>query len=270
MSVVPPPVPAAPAPVAFGPPPPALEVPPDVVRGQSYMYRIEDRPSYSTLTLYLQPNQMVRAEAGAMVAMSANIDLQSQMQGGVMGALKRVVTQESLFVSSFTAMNGPGELLLAPGAPGDVTALELRGQQFFVQGSSWLASDPNLNVDTKWGGFKGFVGGTGLFLISVSGSGTLFLSSFGATHHKRLQPGERYVVDTGHIVAFESTTQYQLRKASSAGWLRSFTSGEGVVAEFVGPGDLFLQTRNLSSLADILRPFFPSGSGGGGLFGGGG
>jgi uncharacterized protein (TIGR00266 family) len=221
------------------------------------------------VTVYLQPNQSVRAESGAMVAMSANVDLQAQMQGGVMGALKRAVTQEGLFVSTFTAMNGPGEVLLAPGAPGDVTALELRNQQFFVQGSSYLAGDPNLNVDTKWGGFKGLVGGAGLFLIVVNGSGTLFLSAYGGIHVKRLQPGERYVVDTGHIVAFEGTTQYNLRKASSAGWLRSFASGEGVVADFVGPGEIYLQTRNLASFADILRPFFPQNSGGGGWsFGG--
>lgn len=265
-----PPASAPPLPIPVELPSTAPWVPPaDAVRGLSYLYRIDDRPSYSTLTLYLQPHQAVRAEAGAMVAMSANVDVQSQMQGGVMGALKRVVTHESLFVSTFTAVGGPAELLLAPSAPGDVTALDLRGQQLFVQGSAWLASDPNLTVDTKWGGFQGFVSGAGLFLISVSGSGSLFLSSFGAVHHRRLQPGERFVVDTGHIVAFESTVAYQLRKASSAGWIRSFTSGEGVVADFTGPGDLYLQTRNLSSLVDLLRPFFPQG-GGGGLFGGGG
>ena len=80
---------------------------------------------------------------------------------------------------------------------------------------------------------------------------------------KRLQPGERYVVDTGHLVAWEGTTQYTLRKAA-AGFFRSMMSGEGIVAEFTGPGELLIQTRNLQAFASLLKPFFPSQSGGSG------
>ncbi|HWS56094.1 MAG TPA: AIM24 family protein, partial [Pyrinomonadaceae bacterium] len=89
---------------------------------------------------------------------------------------------------------------------------------------------------------------------------------FGAIHRKQLQPGERYVVDTGHLVAWEGSTQYTLRKAT-AGFFRSFVSGEGIVAEFAGPGEILIQTRNLQAFAGMLKPFFPSqgGSGGGGF-----
>jgi uncharacterized protein (TIGR00266 family) len=205
------------------------------------------------------------AEAGAMVAMSPNIELQSEMKGGLMGALKRKIAGESIFQSTFTALNTPGEVLLAPPGPGDIEALILHGNSVLVQSSSYLAADVTLQVDTKFTGGKSFFAREGLFMIHVSGTGRLFVSSFGAIVKKTLAPGERYVVDTGHIVAFDNTIQYSLRKASSAGWFRSAMSGEGVVAEYVGPGSLYLQTRNISAFAGWIAPFFPSQKGGSGL-----
>jgi uncharacterized protein (TIGR00266 family) len=201
-----------------------------------------------------------------MVAMSANIDLSSELKGGVFGALKRAVGGESAFVSTFTARGGPGEVSLAPGAPGDVAALEMQNQTFLVQSSSYLAGDTSLNVDTKFGGAKSFFGGEGLFVLEVSGTGLLLVSSFGAIHRKSLAPNEAYVVDTGHLVAWEGQMQYNLRKAAKSGFFRSLVSGEGMVAEFQGPGEILIQTRNLALFAGLLKPFFPNQSGGGSGF----
>ncbi|HKO42762.1 MAG TPA: TIGR00266 family protein [Pyrinomonadaceae bacterium] len=234
-------------------------------QGVGYKYEVLHQPSFSLAAIHLQAEQSIQAEAGAMVSMSANVELQSQMKGGLFGAIKRAAGGESAFISTFTARGGPGEVTFAPGAPGDIAAIELSNQSFFVQSSSYLAGDAGLTVDTKWGGAKSFFGGEGLFVMLVQGSGLLLCSSFGAIHRKRLQPGERYVVDTGHLVAWEGTTQYTLRKAA-AGFFRSMMSGEGIVAEFVGPGELLIQTRNLAALAGLLRPFFPSQGGGGGGF----
>jgi uncharacterized protein (TIGR00266 family) len=235
-------------------------------QGRGYSYEILHQPSYALAILQLQAEQSIQAEAGAMVSMSANVELQSQMKGGLLGALKRTVGGESAFVSTFTARGGPGEVTLAPGGPGDIAAVEMSNQQFFVQSSSYLAGDASLIVDTKWGGAKSFFAGEGLFVLSVSGAGLLLLSSFGAIHRKRLRAGERYVVDTGHLVAWEGTTQYTLRKAAQ-GFFRSMVSGEGIVAEFSGPGEILIQTRNLAAFAAMLKPFFPtqSSSGGGGF-----
>jgi uncharacterized protein (TIGR00266 family) len=199
-----------------------------------------------------------------MVSMSANVDLHSEMKGGVFGALKRAVGGESAFVSTFTAKGGPGEVTFAPGAPGDVAGIEMRGQTFMVQSSSYLAGDMSLDVDTKFGGAKSFFGGEGLFVLQVSGTGLLLVSSFGAIHRKVLRAGERYVIDTGHLVAWEGHMQYNIRKAAKSGFLRSFLSGEGMVADFSGPGEILIQTRNLAAFAGMLRPFFPSQSGSGG------
>ena len=234
-------------------------------QGSGYSYEILHQPSFSLAVVRLAAEQSIQAEAGAMVSMSANVELQSQMKGGLMGALKRAVGGESAFVSTFTARGGPGEVTFAPGSPGDIAAIELSNQLFYVQSSSYLAGDAGLQVDTRWGGAKSFFGGEGLFVMQVTGTGLLLLSSFGAIHRKRLAAGERYVVDTGHLVAWEGTTQYTLRKAA-AGFFRSMVSGEGIVAEFVGPGEILIQTRNLAALAGLLRPFFPSQGGGGSGF----
>jgi uncharacterized protein (TIGR00266 family) len=233
--------------------------------GRGYSWEILHQPAFALAIVRLGAEQSILAEAGAMVSMSANVELQSQMKGGLMGALKRAVGGESAFVSTFTARGGPGEVTFAPGSPGDIAAVELGNQMFYVQSSSYLAGDASLVVDTRWGGAKSFFGGEGLFVLQVSGTGLLLLSSFGAIHRKRLAAGERYVVDTGHLVAWEGTTQYTLRKAAS-GFFRSMVSGEGVVSEFTGPGELLIQTRNLAAFAGLLKPFFPTQGGGGSGF----
>lgn len=272
-----PPPPVMPPPVAA--PPPQSAPPPaggafhfdtdGRGQGRGYTWEIKHQGAFALAVVNLQPEQTIAAEAGAMVSMSANVDLHSEMKGGVFGALKRAVGGESAFVSTYTARGGPGEVTFAPGAPGDVAGIEMQNQTFMVQSSSYLAGDTSLVVDTKFGGAKSFFGGEGLFVLQISGSGLLLVASFGAIHRRTLRPGEQYVVDTGHLVAWEGHMQYNLRKAAKSGYLRSMLSGEGMVAEFTGPGEILIQTRNLAAFAGMLKPFFPSqgGSGGGFSFG---
>lgn len=260
------------------PPPPAVAPPPSQAsgafhfdtdgrgQGRGYTWEIKHQGAFALAVINLQAEQTIAAEAGAMVSMSSNVDLHSEMKGGVFGALKRAVGGESAFVSTFTAKGGPGEVTFAPGAPGDVAGIEMNNQKFMVQSSSYLAGDTSLQVDTKFGGAKSFFGGEGLFVLEVSGSGLLLVSSFGAIHRRTLRPGERYVVDTGHLVAWEGHMQYNLRKAAKSGYLRSMLSGEGMVAEFSGPGEILIQTRNLAAFAGLLKPFFPAQGGGGSGF----
>ena len=233
-------------------------------QGRGYTWEIEHQGAFALAVIKLGAEQAISAEAGAMVSMSANVDLESNLKGGVFGALKRAVGGESAFVSTFTSRGGPGEVTLAPGAPGDIAGIEMSNQAFMVQSSSYLAGDTSLTVDTKFGGAKSFFGGEGLFVLNVSGTGLLLVSSFGSIHRKVLRPGERYVIDTGHLVAWEGPMQYNLRKAAS-GFFKSFLSGEGMVAEFSGPGEVLIQTRNLAAFAGLLKPFFPSQGGSSGF-----
>ena len=227
-------------------------------RGRGYEWEIRHQGAFALAVVNLQAENSISAEAGAMVSMSANVDLHSEMKGGVFGALKRAVGGESAFVSTFTARGGAGEVTLAPGTPGDVVGIEMNNQTFMLQSSSYLAGDASLQIDTKFGGAKSWLGGEGLFLLQVNGSGLLLVSSFGAIHRKYLRPEEQYVIDTGHLIAWEGQMRYELRKAAKSGFFRSLLSGEGLVAEFYGPGEILIQTRNLRAFAGLLKPFFPS------------
>jgi uncharacterized protein (TIGR00266 family) len=221
-------------------------------------YQLVGGNAFACARVELAPGQSLRAEAGAMVSMSGNVDVQGQLQGGLAGALKRIVTRESMFVSTFTAHGGAGEVLLAPSVPGDVVGVDVSGRELLVQSSSWLASEMDVQLDTEFAGFRGLFAGEGIFFIRVSGRGTALLSSYGAIVHRPIPAGARYVVDTGHVVAFDARMPYQVRRASRRGWLRSILSGEALVAEFAGPGEVWLQTRNLVALAGALFPLFPS------------
>ena len=132
--------------------------------GRGYGFEIHYGGAFALAIVKLQAEQSIQAEAGAMVSMSGNIELQSQMKGGLMGAFKRVVGGESAFISTFTARSGPGEVAFAPGAPGDVAAIEMSNQLFYVQSSSYLAGDTSLALDTSWGGSRTFFGGEGQYL----------------------------------------------------------------------------------------------------------
>lgn len=216
------------------------------------------QPSYSLAVVNLEPGEEVQAESGAMVSMSANMSLQTEMKGGFLGALGRsVLGGESFFTSKYRADGGPGELTLAPALPGDVTVLNLEGHTMFLKSGAYVAGAGNLQIDSKWGGARGFFGGGGLFLLRVQGHGPLIFNTYGALHWKQLGPGERYVVDTGHVVAFSDGMQFQVRKAAS-GWMSTIASGEGLVCEFTGPGLLYMQTRSEQAFLGWLIPKLPS------------
>ncbi|MFO0891833.1 MAG: TIGR00266 family protein [Isosphaeraceae bacterium] len=230
------------------------------------------QPSFSMAVVSLERGESIMAESGAMVSMSPTIRLQAAMSGGgFFGAMKSAIGGESLFRTTFTAEDGPGEITLAPGALGDIMAAELSASRFLVQPGSYLAGDPSLAINIQ-GSMRGMLSGEGLFLLTVEGSGLLLLSSFGAIHEKVLRPGEEYIVDTGHIVAFESSIQYRLEKATGKtqgvggflkGMVQSALSGEGFVCRYRGPGKIYLQTRQLPSFARQLIPFLPKPSSGG-------
>jgi len=216
-------------------------------------HQIKNKPDYASLHLQLDEGDQVVTESGAMMAMDRGLEMETNAKGGVMGALKRAAGGESLFLNTYTS-TGPGQRLdLGPNTPGDIEHRELLGDALMVQSGSYMASTPGVEVDTKWGGAKTFFGGEGLFMLKCSGKGHLWFSSYGAIH--TVDVSETYVVDTSHIVAFEDTLTFHVKKV---GGLKSlFFSGEGLVCEFSGSGKLYLQTRSASALAGFLHPFRP-------------
>ncbi|MBM4354209.1 MAG: TIGR00266 family protein [Deltaproteobacteria bacterium] len=217
--------------------------------------RIELNPEYALLEVTLEPGEKVVAESGAMVGMDSHLKLTSQSRGGILkGLARKMLGGESFFQSTFEAESAPGRVLLAPGAPGDIREIELpAGRSLMLQSSAYLASTPDVTLDTKWGGAKGFFSGAGLFLLKATGPGRIWFNSFGAMATQAV--AGQFVVDTGHIVGFEETLNYSISKVGGLKGL--LFSGEGLVARFAGTGTVYVQTRNPASFAAFLHPFRP-------------
>jgi uncharacterized protein (TIGR00266 family) len=206
-------------------------------------------PSFGVARVTLGPREQVRAEAGAMMAMSAGTTLESKMEGGLMRSLKRAALGgESFFVNTYTAPDGGGWIDVAARLPGDLTALEVpAGRALFIQKGSWLASAPTVELDAQWGGFKNLFGSEGGFILRAGGQGSVVVACYGALETWNLDAGQTITLDTGHMVAYDDTVNLQIRKATG-GLVQTFKSGEGLVFEFTGPGRVLSQTRNPNEL----------------------
>lgn len=208
------------------------------------------QPEFAVARIMLEPGESIRAESGAMMSMSASINLESKAAGGLGKMFGRMLTGESAFQTTFTATSGPGEVLLAPGLPGDIAVVDVSARPLIVTSGAYLAGDTRLDIQTQ-ASLKGFFGGEGLFMMRIAGPGLLLLSTYGAMRAVELQPGQGYIVDTGHLVAFSEGMGYNLRKATRS-LLGSVASGEGIVAEMTGPGIVYTQTRTISALIAMM------------------
>ncbi|RMF26269.1 MAG: TIGR00266 family protein [Cyanobacteria bacterium J083] len=222
-------------------------------------YKIQHSPAYALLILDLLPNQTVMVEASAMAAMDTCLKMDSKIRGGLMKGLGRVLTGESLFINEFTAQGQAGQLYVAPGVPGDIEHYYLHpGTNLMVQSSGFVACSPTVEIDSKFQGFKGFFSGESLFLIKASGTGDFWFSSYGGI--VEIDVKENYVVDTGYIVAFEDTLNYNVEVIGGLSFKNLRTGifgGEGLVCRFQGQGRLWVQSRALSPLINFLHPFRP-------------
>ena len=219
-----------------------------------FNFSFDCKPDFGFLNVEIPANQTLKVEASAMATMDTNINMKTKMRGG----LSRFVTGESIFINEFTAENGPGEIGIAPGAPGDIEHVYLEDDVIYLQNSAFLASSMSINVESKWQGFiKGFFSGENLFLIRCSGRGDLWFNTYGALIEVDVT-GD-YVVDTGHIVAFTDGLDYNV---TSIGGMKSlFFSGEGLVCRFRGEGKVWIQTRQVPAFASFLYPYRPVNSG---------
>jgi len=221
----------------------------------------------------MDPGEQVRAESGAMMAMSAGIGVTSSTQGGVMKGLRRsLLGGESLFVTTYTAPAGGGWVDVAHHLAGDIVPTGVDADEAVsITRGSWLASSAGVELDTKWGGFKNLFGGEGGFLVRATGQGTVLLACYGALDTISLGAGESVTIDTGHVVAFGPTVTSQIRKVTG-GVIQTLKSGEGYVFDFTGPGWVMTQSRNPSALEAWIRQLMPGETGGaagvlGGLLG---
>lgn len=222
---------------------------------------LHHRPSYALAEVQLAAGETVVAEGGAMVSMDSHITIETSAgkKGdgalkGLMKGIKRMVAGESFFQNRFTAVGEAGHVTFAPVHQGDVTVEELSQGTLFLQSTAFLCSGTGVEVDAKWGGAKTFFGGEGLVMLKATGSGPVVFNSFGAI--KQMDINGEFIVDTGHIVAFEESLNFSVNRFGG-GWKSFIFGGEGLVCRFSGQGRLWLQTRNPVEFGQLVGGKLP-------------
>jgi uncharacterized protein (TIGR00266 family) len=203
----------------------------------------------------LDPGEAVQAEAGAMMFLEDDIEMNTQTGGGLMKGVKRILAGESFFITTFT--NGgktPKKCAFAAPYPGKILTTDLKETgPILCQRDAYLCSAYGVEVSvafTKRLG-AGFFGGEGFILERLSGDGLAFIHAGGTLLKKELAKGERLRVDTGCIAAFEEQVAYDIEWVG--GFKTALFGGEGLFfAMLCGPGAVYMQTLPFSRLADRI------------------
>lgn len=215
-------------------------------------------PGNAAARINLSPAETCTAEAGAMISMSGDMGITTtthkKESGGFSKAVKRVLAGESFFLNHFTAGSDGGELWLATALPGDMLPRELKQESLIVQGGSFVACEEGVNIDLRWEGFKSLISGESIFWLHLNGTGKVVVHSFGAIYP--IEVSGEYIVDTGHIVAFQETLEFSISKAGKS-WLSSILGGEGLVCKFRGKGTVWCQSHSATGFGQTLGPMLP-------------
>lgn len=221
-------------------------------------YELLAQPAATVAKIYLDKGETFICEVGAMIAMSTKITLETTSRnrgnsgGGMLQGLRRLFSGESFFINHFTAHADNQYIIIGPTMLGDIAHHNLQNGALVVQGGSWMASGPGIDIDTTFPGLgKAIFSGEGAFWVKCSGSGDVFVNSFGSIYPVEIS-GD-YIVDTGHIVAFEDSLSFTVVKATDS-WIGSFLSGEGLVCKFSGRGVVYCQSHNPPSFGHTLGP----------------
>lgn len=211
--------------------------------------------SGTAVLCHLSAGEKLTAESGSFMAMTPNLQMttstRSRGKSGLFTGVKRLFSGESFFLNHFHA-DSDAHLWLSTPLPGDISVHELKGESLIVSGGSYIAGSDSIGIDLQFQGLKGFLTGENLFWIKAQGTGSLILGSFGEIYCVDVK--DEYIVDTGHIVAFEETLNFTISKIGSS-WLNSFLGGEGFICRFKGRGKVWCQSHSPSSFGHELSPY---------------
>ena len=204
----------------------------------------------------LNKGEKVTAEAAAMVYIRGDILTETKMRkGGFLKSLKAAALGgESFFVNEFIAQEDSCNLGLTGNMLGDIEVIKV-DEEFIVQSGAFVGSTGDLTLDTKWQGFTKGIFGTNMFMLKTIGSGEIFVNAWGGILETTLQAGEKMIIDNYQLVALSSTASYRVTKHGS--FKTTLFGGEALVMEIIGPGTVYIQTKNVMEFARALLPFLP-------------
>ncbi len=216
-------------------------------------YEIKYKPSYALLVVSLVQGETVTAESGALTYMDPTIEAHTRKrEKSLLGSIGlSLFGRQSFWVNDYTAVKGPGKVGLVAAPVGDIEKLEVRPDHgFVIQKSAYVASTQDIDLDVKWEGFTKGLFGQGLFMMKATGNGQLFINTFGAIDTHRLEVGQTLIVDNFHLVGFSASCSYKVTKFG--GLKETILGGEGLVTRITGPGEVYIQTKNLREFVEWL------------------
>jgi uncharacterized protein (TIGR00266 family) len=226
-----------------------------IIETGSLKFEIKYRPSYALLEVQLPDNGRITAEAGSMTYMSKNVtvDTHTRMkEQGLLGTIKvSLLGGETLFINDYIANGGPAKVGFVSAPLGDITQLKVGpGRGYILQSSAYIVSTEGVKLDTQWQGFTKGLFGQNLFMLKTLGEGDVFINTFGAVDKHELGSGETLVVDNYHLAAFSDTCSYNVRMFG--GLKSTILGGEGFVTDVTGPGEVYIQTKNVKEFVDWI------------------
>lgn len=214
--------------------------------------------SLPAVIISLNAGEKLISEVGGRTWSRGDVTTETTSNGGAGKALGRMLTGESLFMSTYTA-NGPAEIAFTSSFPGRIVARELAaGESVIAQKSAFLCATygTELSVYVNKGLGKGMFGGEGFLMQKITGPGMAFFEIDGYCKEYDLAPGERIVCDTGVMALMDETVQMEIQTVK--GLKNKLLGGEGLFdTVLVGPGKVALQTMTVSKLAGLIIPYLP-------------
>lgn len=207
----------------------------------------------------LNRGEAMYTQSGAMAWMSDGLTVDSNIKGGLGRGIGRMFTGESLFMATYTSQCDNAKIAFASTVPGKIMPVQLNGQNSLIcQKDAFLCAEPRVDLHTVFSKkfTSGLFGGEGFLLQEITGYGMVFLEVDGDVVTRDLAPGEVLKVDTGNVVAFESSIRYEVETVK--GLKNIFFGGEGLfLTKLTGPGRVYLQTMNYKDFAGKIMRLMP-------------
>ena len=210
----------------------------------------------------LEKGETMKNETGAMAFMTSGMKMDTNTGGGLLKGLGRALSGDTLFLNFFRAEEDNQRIGFSAHSPGKIMPIRLDGTNTVIgQKNAFLAAEDGVELDIY---FKkklgaGLFGGEGFILQKFTGEGMLFIEIDGEAIEYDLQPGEKILMDPGHIAAMEESVEFDIERVKGA---KNILFGEGLFfTKLTGPGKVWIQTMPLSKLAEALIPFLPESTG---------
>ncbi|CAM9510778.1 unnamed protein product [Scytosiphon promiscuus] len=218
------------------------------------------------VTFELEPDQVIRAEAGNLIFMEDGIEMDTNTGGGASSMFRRVITGQNMFVTDYVNRGDKtSKVGLGTDLPSKIVRLPLSayGGEIICQRGAFLAGSHTIDIQTEFTKMMaGFFGGEGFVLQRLTGEGDAFVKASGPLIQRELKDGETLRVSSGSVVAFSTSVQYDVQTVP--GFKNVVFGGEGLfITKLTGPGTVFLQGLPFDRMVDQIARRIPGGRGGG-------